>query len=402
VRGDDPALTAVRGIAAFWVFVYHAWLTAGPQLLTLSLASLTIDLTPFASVGWAGVDIFYVLSGFLLWSVFERFASRQTDSLGLGRFAKRRALRILPAYYAQLAVLVALAFATNLIPRPTAGDVAAHLTLTHALSWDYLLSMNGVWWTLSIEAQFYVALPILALAVRRLGWPAILLGGFFLMLAWRIGAFELVRNDPIPKRVWLIEQFPGRLDQFLLGMFAQHATRAASGPLAALRAWLRERRAIVWLIPLSGIASLIALAYALHIDNFYLRYWDGHPSLFVWHTAAAAAVALSLYAISLRGDDGGSHALSTSGVRRAVAAVLVALGTVSYSLYLWHEVLLRLIGPHLYASFANPATPAAFATTFFAGFAICITVATLWYLLFEAPFLNARARLRAPDDLAAP
>ena len=46
MRGDDPALTAVRGIAAFWVFVYHAWLTAGPQLLTLSFASLTLDLTP--------------------------------------------------------------------------------------------------------------------------------------------------------------------------------------------------------------------------------------------------------------------------------------------------------------------------------------------------------------------
>ena len=110
-RADDPALTAVRGLAAFWVFVYHAWLSVGPQLLVVPLPRAAIDLTPLASAGWAGVGVFYVLSGYLLWSVFDDWVSewpqghggdawigRSDGRLGSGRRdRRRRRLRLLAA-----------------------------------------------------------------------------------------------------------------------------------------------------------------------------------------------------------------------------------------------------------------------------------------------------------------
>ena len=146
-QADNPSLTAVRGIAALWVFVYHAWLTAGPQLLLVSFSVVAVDLTPFASVGWAGVDVFYVLSGFLLWGVFDAWAMRRSKHILLMRFAKRRALRILPPYYAQLVLVTVLALTTGLVAPPTASNLFAHVTLTHTWWQEYFLSMNGVWWT---------------------------------------------------------------------------------------------------------------------------------------------------------------------------------------------------------------------------------------------------------------
>src|SRR5512139_237422 len=118
-RADDPALTAARGLAAFWVFVYHVWLSAGPQRLVVPLAGAALDLTPLASVGWAGVDVFYVLSGFLLWGVFDDYASRRAQAIPVARYAERRALRILPPYYAQVALLAALGLATSWVEPPT-------------------------------------------------------------------------------------------------------------------------------------------------------------------------------------------------------------------------------------------------------------------------------------------
>jgi len=175
-RADDPALTAARGVAALWVFVYHVWLSIGPQRLLVPFAGTTLDLTPLASAGWARVDVFYVLSGFLLWGVFDDYASRRTDAIRVARFTERRALRILPPFYAQVVLLAVLGLATTWVEPPSWTTLALHATLTHGLSYEHFQAVNNVWWTLSIEAQFYVAPPLLAMAVRRYGRATVLAG----------------------------------------------------------------------------------------------------------------------------------------------------------------------------------------------------------------------------------
>lgn len=299
-RADDPALTAVRGLAAFWVFVYHAWLSVGPHRLLLPLGATSVDFTPLASAGWAGVGVFYVLSGFLLWSIFDGWADKRRESPELVRYAERRALRILPPYYAQVALLAALGLLTPWVERPTPATLALNVTLTHGLSYEHFQAVNNVWWTLSVEAQFYVALPLLAWAVRRFGWTAVLAGGFATMLAWRLAAFAAFRDAPVIERVWVLEQLPGRIDQFLLGMFASHLARASSTIASGMRDALRSRLLLRRSLVLAAPVALIALAYLLHVDDFFLRYWAGHPWLYFWHLAAGIAVAVSLYALAIR------------------------------------------------------------------------------------------------------
>lgn len=392
-KSDDPALTAVRGIAALWVFFYHAWVTAGPQLLLIAMGAITIDLTPLASIGWAGVDVFYVLSGFLLFGIFDDWASGRRASVDLKRYAERRALRILPPYYAQLALLAGLGYATALIDRPSLGNIVSHVLLIHGWLAAHQVSMNGVWWTLSIEAQFYVTLPLIAWLIRRSGWPVVIVGGLLVVLAWRMGAFHLVRDAPVPQRVWLIEQFPGRIDQFLFGMYAQHLARAPDPRATRLREWLAGRRSRYLLAVATGPAVLIALGYLLHVDSFFVRYWDGHPWLFFWHMAVGVGVATTLYALAVRGSVAAPKA-AHSLLGKLSGRALVGIGTISYSFYLWHEVLLRWIGPPIVRAFGGEGTLPVLGMMVAAGFAVSVAAAMLWYALFERPFLRQRARLR--------
>ena len=397
VRSDDPALTAVRGVAALWVFVYHAWVTAVPQLLIVNFGTLALDFTPLASVGWAGVDIFYVLSGFLLFGMFDDWASGRTSTVALSKYAERRALRILPPYYGQLAVLAVLGFTTTLVERPTLGNLVSHATLTHAWFANYLVTMNGIWWTLSIEAQYYVLLPMLACLIRRKGWTSVIVAGLIVTVAWRAGALEAVRGEPIPRRVWLIEQLPGRIDQFLFGMFAQHLVRATDTRAAAIRGWLLVPRWRFRLAVAAGPIVLVALAYLLHVDSFFLRYWDGHPWLYFWHTTAAIGVATTLYALAIRNSAAAptSPRDSVSGFRGGwLPRALVGMGTISYSFYLWHEVLLRWIAPTIAKLVGAGGTLAVFAGNLTIGFAVALLTAIGWYLALERPFLRQRARLR--------
>ena len=385
-RSDDPALTSVRGLAAFWVFAYHAWLSVGPQRLLVPMGTSTVDLTPLASAGWAGVGVFYVLSGFLLWGVFDDWASRRSDTLRLRQFAERRALRILPPYYAQVALLAVLGLATVWVEPPTWEALLFNVTLAHGLSYEHFQAVNNVWWTLSIEAQFYVLLPLLALGVRRLGWAPVLALGLVTMLAWRIAAFDAFRSAPVIERVWILEQLPGRIDQFLAGMFASHLARAREGRAAVLRVRLARhpglRPGLVALAP----AVLLGLAYLLHVDQFYRRYWDGHPWVSAWHLVAGIAVAISLYALAIR-DRRPSPAGSIA------SSAFVGFGVISYSFYLWHELLLRWLSVAMKAWFGE-ATLSAFGANFAIGLPLCIAVALAWFWCFERPFLAMRSRLR--------
>ena len=389
-RGDIASLTALRGFAALWVFIYHAWVTAGPQRLIIAVGGLSIDVTPLASVGWAGVDIFYVLSGFLLWRAFDGWAAQVAPLPSIARYARHRVFRILPAYYAQLAVLVTVAALTGWIALPSLADLIAHVLLVHAWSYEYLLSTNPVWWTLSIEAQYYVLLPALAWTIRKAGWLPVLMTGALIVLAWRAAAFGFVAQAPIPQRVWLIDQLPGRLDQFLMGMLAAHLTLAKDKTCVRVREWLQRSAAGVAGCIACGPVVLVALAYRLHIDDFYIAYWNGDRWLYFWHSTAGLAVALTILGLALRHPSNQPDG-RFDDARGLLRHPLLYLGTVSYSFYLWHELILSFIAARWFA-FVTRATAPAFAVQLAVGFVLSLVVATLWYRVFERPFTTARRR----------
>ncbi len=217
------ALTGVRALAALWVFAYHAWLASGAKPVVIPLGGLQADFTPWFAFGWLGLDIFFVLSGFLLtrqeWIRLERKGNHDEVRrlrpffAFCGTFLRKRILRVYPAYYGCLTLLMALA-ATHLYLRlPGRLELLLHLGMFHNAVDAYVSTLNGVFWTLPFEWQFYLFFPLLFVLLVRSGPWALAIVGLSLVFAAK--AYVMVTGDGT-----MHAQLPIRLDAFVLGMCA--------------------------------------------------------------------------------------------------------------------------------------------------------------------------------------
>jgi peptidoglycan/LPS O-acetylase OafA/YrhL len=219
-------LDSVRALAALWVFAYHVWQFGGSPSLLCSVDKHTTDLFWLVHHGPVGVDIFMVLSGFcLFWPLTKRpfeFEWKQ--------YAFRRIRRILPAYYAAIAYAILTPVAlvlfvrmagweANSQPVPSLRQVIFHLFFIHTLFPDTWNGITGAFWSMGLEAQFYVVFPLLAWAWKRIGIRAIayaaLTSVFFRIVV------SLLQGDADSIESFLLSiTFLGRWMQFAAGMGA--------------------------------------------------------------------------------------------------------------------------------------------------------------------------------------
>jgi peptidoglycan/LPS O-acetylase OafA/YrhL len=370
-----PELTGIRGIAACWVLSFHIWLVAGSP----AIGAWGIDLTPFLACGWAGVDLFFVLSGFVLtWPQVDR----DPADFRYVEFMRRRVLRVIPAYYGQFLLLMLLAVVGLISELPTFGNAVAHLLFLHNLNFSWSSPLPNTWWTLPIEWQFYLVFPLLLAALARFGAWRVLPGLIVIVLAWRIGALNWIQDHnpaaPIDYRVWLIEQLPGRIDQFFIGMAAAWIT---SGLWPRLGERARTRLSSALLV--AGLVLTTLLIYVLWPRA--QAYWQGHWLLYVWHLLVALPLAALIAGAALHGRP----ARALLGNRPALW-----LGEISYSIYLWnYVVLLVLVRLGAFAALEGPARIAWVAL--YSVVPVLLVSAVSWWLA-ERPFLHYRDP--RPDD----
>jgi peptidoglycan/LPS O-acetylase OafA/YrhL len=298
----------MRALAAIDVVLLHEWTTAyGAQQPP---PGLTAHLTDWMGYGHLGVAVFIVISGYSLGisEVRDRRLFR-----GARKFFWRRAWRILPPYYAALAlslVLIATIIGGTIGPLwnaalpVTATGVITHLLLIHDFrdpnQIDYPL------WTIAVEGQLYLTLPLLLLLRRRVNWPLLVLS------AIAVSAVLLV----LILRVNLPALSP---QLFALFVFGLCAAELSSRP---------DRPAVPWLWLALGFAVLTFLGLRYIATPLHLVRQD-------WFDyTAGAATALLLVGLS----DRPRHLL-----RRALEfRPLPAIGLFSYSLYLVHAPLLAV------------------------------------------------------------
>jgi peptidoglycan/LPS O-acetylase OafA/YrhL len=170
-RLDLKALTGIRGVAAWFVVLYHIRLSLGPNIPAEAGAIL--------SRGYLAVDLFFMLSGFVLWLNYsERL---RADGLkAFPRFIGRRIARIWPLHAFML--LVAVAFACLLValgkePNAAWSELPLHILLVHNWGFTNGLAWNDPSWSISGEFAAYLLFPLLALAVdwRRLAPETLIL-----------------------------------------------------------------------------------------------------------------------------------------------------------------------------------------------------------------------------------
>ena len=152
-------LTGVRGLAVLWVIAVHTWsLNGGGNIKVPTPFGTSIGLTSLVRMGEWGVDIFFVLSGFLLTIPFLHKKEDENFLQTTLNFYSRRAMRLLPAYYLVLFFMLYLSL-YGFGATPSTSYMASHVFFINYW-WD-LPSIRGVFWTLPAEVGFYISLPFL-------------------------------------------------------------------------------------------------------------------------------------------------------------------------------------------------------------------------------------------------
>ena len=265
-RADLPGLTGIRGVAAWFVVLYHirlgvAWALPPPVVAVLGK-------------GYLAVDLFFMLSGFVLWLNYDD----RLRAGGIGEaatFLARRIARIWPLHVFMLAGAVAFVLATAAAGRPPSdhypwGELPLHLALMQNWGLTNALTWNDPAWSISCEFAAYLLFPLLALAAdwRRFGTTVLcalllLLAATLCAVMWARGETSLGADIP---RFGL----PRALIEFTMGTIlcavwtrireAPRALAAALGALAAfLTAWAAGAPETL-AVPLAFAALLLAVA----------------------------------------------------------------------------------------------------------------------------------------------
>ncbi len=297
-RPYRPEIDGLRAVAVVLVLLYHAQFRVG-------------GIDPFAG-GFIGVDIFLVISGYLIGSILLKEMAEQRFSL-IG-FYERRARRILPALYVVLLATIPVAWLLMLpgamkdygAALTSAVVSASNIFFWHEVSYDASDNLTNPLihtWSLGLEEQFYLLFPALLLAIHRYvaRWTGHLLCG--LCLASLVLAEAMTARTPdasfflLPSRMW-------ELGLGAMLAFAELRGKAPVRPTPYL--------------PFAGLGAVLLSV------PFMAVHWH-HPGIMTVIPILGTAI---LIRYSGRGDSAG---------RWLASRPMVAIGLISYSLYLWHQ-----------------------------------------------------------------
>ena len=304
----------MRAAAALWVVLFHirvfsGWTIQGVPGLDLLVRS-----------GSTGVSLFLVISGFCL---YRPFAAGRTDRFQVWAFLKRRGRRLMPAYYVSLLgtlVLVVMGGASagfpTMTPPQVVGQAVAHALLIQTLLPSTFYALNGAYWSLGLEWQLYLMLPLLIWVARRRGIVVAVVLAIGVNVVYRLGLWLVVRHGSVAAGSLLATAvlpnlFPGRWAEFAYGMLA--AELSASGRITPRSTWYRlVRWSLLILVPAGFLLVNSPLSHLVFGGVFCV-----------------------LLLIVLAGSN-------------PIAAVfswrpLVALGVMSYSLYLIHQPVIQAL-----------------------------------------------------------
>jgi peptidoglycan/LPS O-acetylase OafA/YrhL len=355
-RERQPGLDLLRALAIIVVVIYHA------ALFGFKLPS-RID-----RFGWIGVDLFFVLSGYLIGGQLLAPLARGNE-ISLGRFFARRVLRIMPAYFVVLAVYFLL---------PSWRE---YPDMSQPL-WKFLLSVQNIAlhggtafshaWSLAVEDQFYLGLPFILILVSR--WPRaaiitpclIVLGG---ILFRTFLAYQNLTETGVSFRgfqAWIYYPTWTRLDPLVFGV-----------ALAAIEKfrpqwWQRLTNCAIWL----WVPALVLIVYGLWLgEGDYLT-----VTACVWQfpLIALGMAALLICAVSPR-----------LFFRRVAIPGAAFIATIAYSAYLIQKLVIHFAG-----RFCDSYNIALTSAPALLGVEIAVyAAAAILFLTVERPFLQLRKRL---------
>jgi peptidoglycan/LPS O-acetylase OafA/YrhL len=364
-------LDGLRGLAALYVVLSHISLYLGPQNTPILFWA-----TRWMPYGRTSVSIFIVLSGYCLMMPLARSADGLFKG-GFPKFAKRRARRILPPYYAALALALLLtAFAPQkwiaqnnwwqtMQPSFSVGNVAAHIALVHNLNTHWIYRLDGPMWSVAMEWQIYFIFALILLPTwRRFGLKAAVPLAFGLGLAPLVLLHRLEWTSP-----WYIGLFS-------LGMAGAVISFSAQARFQRLR----QQAFWNWSAPV--LLGLFVVCVALGLVSS----WDGRWKVqFAQDVYIGGACLCLLVGYTQRLQS--PHPTSLPWALRVLQSPpAVRLGAFSYSLYLVHALVLVTTESIVHRFGFQPDTEFLIFALF--GVSLSLLISYGFHLLFEKPFMN--------------
>jgi peptidoglycan/LPS O-acetylase OafA/YrhL len=366
-EGFRPDIEGLRGIAVSLVVLFHAGL----------LSNASYQLTG----GFIGVDLFFVVSGFLITGLLIRERER-TGRISFAKFYARRVRRILPAAAVVLLITLPISYQlVTLVSRSAVMEDGASAALSianirFAQTTDYFNPVNYSpflhFWSLGVEEQFYFVWPAL-MAIVAWKWPrpgAAVALSVIVVVSFLASLYETQQNAStafymLPTRAWQLAA--GGLLAIGAGStdILPRAVRSVLDPVLAFVGW----------------AALFALLTAAYVIDSQLTPYPGTAAII-------PTVAGVLLIASGTQPTGPGMLLRLAPIR--------FLGKISYSLYLWHWPVLILGGLYLVGPLSSISTPQAVALAL----ASVPIAAASWYFV-EEPFRRGRIPLPRPSRVVA-
>jgi len=356
-----PELDGLRGTAVLLVLIFH-FAPGMPSFAPGSVGAYFIS--PFVRLGWTGVDLFFVLSGYLICNIL---LSIRESAVGLWTFFARRAARTMPLYLVLLCLFTVGVYAKScgLLDLP-------HMFGKSDLLWSYFVLMqnNAIAisggdqinflspsWSLAIEEQFYVAFPVLIWGLPK----ARLMLALWSLVMLSFGMRVIGRWLPIiDLEGWQYFFTLCRLDALALGAMVCIVRNDS-------RMWQRVLNHQSWIFVGLGVLALGALAEAK---------WKGILGPFVYTWFAAMYAALIMLVLS-------KHPATVVLKLRPLRFI----GTISYGLYLLHIPALGLVNGLTWSAQTNFLEQRPIGVSIGA-LCACFAIATTSFYLFEGPVLD--------------
>jgi peptidoglycan/LPS O-acetylase OafA/YrhL len=382
IEGRLQSIDALRGIAALGVVFYHAvWQSS--NALPHNVFHWPVKLLQFvSSFGYIGVFLFFVISGFCIHLQWARSrANGQPQPIRFGSFWRRRFRRLYPPYliaFALFLLMAALSTGIKLTPF-FFYDVVMHLLMLHNLDPITCYSINGVFWTLAIEEQLYLAYFLLLFLRTRWGWGPTLVICALARIGWFYfgHAVWVVTGIGIP----VPEAAASHWFTWALGAIA---VEAAFG-LVKLPKWCAN----LWI---GGAAFVLASATSMILPvtqkdtlAHNLAWMLMHP---VWGLAFFILVNRAVAAEQswLRLKEGFEKPGVITGIVIRLVAAAAFVGVFSYSLYLTHELVIMQSWSFVVLEFPP------IVNTLLIVIPVTLTFAWFFYRYCEKPFMRKGQR----------
>jgi peptidoglycan/LPS O-acetylase OafA/YrhL len=309
-------LDGFRAIGIVWVIWFHVWQQSWlSNNITVFGKTLYVDLFP--KTGFLGVELLLFISGLgLFYSYRDKLHEKQPNSLK--KYFTRRIRRILPSYILSILIIVLL-FHPFFSLKETVYQLITHLLFIHNLSLQTYGTINGVFWVLAVEVQFYLLFPLIAKVFNKFPLPT-----FFLMMLIAIIYRQVIQIWQIDMIGFYANQLPGFVDLYAFGMLSAYILTSEK------IIGINKKRLKIFATLVALVTVFIFIKMLVGLDNTpyslnYIPIWQANNRQYLGLIFSAMVIA-TFFSVKL-------------WKKLFANKVLFFISTISYNLFIWHQVI---------------------------------------------------------------